>query len=77
VCDAEFKHPDGSTTRYHKAFPTKGEAEGAEAYYRATGNVMPHLGAPTHALERLTMVSNACGAGQRGHVVELLFQMHE
>lgn len=51
VCDAEFKHPDGSVTRYHKAFKDKGAADGAEAYYRATGNPPPHLGAPTHAFE--------------------------
>jgi integrase len=37
ICDAEFKHSDGSSTRWHKAFASKGEAEGAEAYYRATG----------------------------------------
>jgi hypothetical protein len=30
-------------TRWHKAFATKGEAEGAQAYYRATGNQPPHL----------------------------------
>jgi hypothetical protein len=40
-CDAEYKHPDGSTTRWHKAFPSKSEAEGAEAYYRASGRPMP------------------------------------
>jgi hypothetical protein len=43
VCDAEFKHPDGSKTRWHKVFATKGEADCAEAYYRATGNVPPSM----------------------------------
>lgn len=37
ICDAEFKHADGSSTRWHKAFASKAEADGAEAYYRATG----------------------------------------
>jgi integrase len=50
LCDAEFTHADGSTTRWHKAFATKGEAEGAEAYFRATGEKPPHLvQEPTHA----------------------------
>jgi hypothetical protein len=43
VCDAEYKHTDGGTTRWHKLFPTKGEAEGAEACYRAIGNPAPHI----------------------------------
>lgn len=25
ICDAEFNHPDGSVTRYHKAFSAKHE----------------------------------------------------
>jgi hypothetical protein len=41
--DAEYKHANGLTTRMHKAFKSKGEAEGAEAYYRATGEPPPHL----------------------------------
>lgn len=49
VCDADFKHPDSPTTRWHKAFPSKGAADEAEAYYRATGNPPPSLGAPTRS----------------------------
>lgn len=43
VCDAEYKNTDGSVDRWHKAFASKQEAEGAEAYFRATGQKPPHL----------------------------------
>jgi integrase len=39
VADAQFRRPDGLTVRIHKAFDTKGQAEGAEAYFRATGEL--------------------------------------
>jgi hypothetical protein len=32
ICDAEYKHADGSITRWHKAFSSKGQAEGAYAW---------------------------------------------
>jgi integrase len=41
--DAVYKHANGTTLRMHKAFAGKQEAEGAEAYFRATGEVPPHL----------------------------------
>lgn len=45
--DVTYKYPDGLTKRWHKAFKTKGEAEGFEAYVRATGDVPPGvLGKP-------------------------------
>lgn len=44
--DVQYRHSDGSVTRWCKTFESKGEAEGAEAYYKATGTPPPHLAGP-------------------------------
>jgi integrase len=48
--DVTYACGNGLSKRYHKAFKSKGEAEGFEAYVRATGEVPPHVvGKPTNS----------------------------